>query len=176
MPSYYTYLIASLPALSFGMKPSFSLEEFFSLCARHIPETDLARIKEAVEKPDYQLNNQELPFLKKWHQFNLALRTELARLRAGRKKVDPLQYVREEVFIPSEVMHAANSAYRNLSLLDAEKILDLARWHFLEENSLGHFFDLETLIAYALKLKILWRWERINSCPKQEQLEKIIAD
>lgn len=175
MFSYYTYLIASLPTLYFGMKPFFSLEEFFSLCARHIPEADLVRIKEAIEKPDYQVNAKEISFLKKWHNFNLALRTELSRLRAARKKVGLLAHPKEEVFISSEIMHVANLAYRSPNILEAERILDLARWHFLEEASVGHFFDLETLIAYALKLKILWRWERINSCDKEKQLEKIIS-
>jgi hypothetical protein len=174
MPSYYIYLISSLPALSFGAKPPFSLDEFIDTCSRVIPNNDSEKIKGVMDDPDYKLNVRDTGVLKKWHIFNLSLRNELAGARAGRKKVDPLKYIRHDIYILASITHAAMSAYRNQNILEAEKILDLERWHFLDEVSLGRYFDIDLLIVYALKLKILIRWDKINNADKEALLKGTI--
>jgi hypothetical protein len=54
------------------------------------------------------------------------------------------------------------AAILNASPLDAEKALDETRWKALDELATGHYFDLDFLISYALKLRILERWEKIQ--------------
>jgi len=41
--------------------------------------------------------------------------------------------------------------------------LDEIRWKALDELATGHYFDLEFLVTYTLKLRILERWEKIHS-------------
>jgi hypothetical protein len=45
MPSYYTYLISSLPALSFGAKPPLGMKGFFALCEGLIADTQLSILR-----------------------------------------------------------------------------------------------------------------------------------
>jgi len=55
--------------------------------------------------------------------------------------------------------------------LEIEKRLMRAQWDFLEEQEIGHFFDLDFLIIYYLKLQILERMFSFNKEKGQQNLE-----
>lgn len=67
------------------------------------------------------------------------------------------------------------NAHRNPSILEAERMLDGERWCMLDELSLGHYFDIDFLIVYALKILILERWERIRTADSTGKLQEILA-
>jgi hypothetical protein len=48
------------------------------------------------------------------------------------------------------------------SPLDAERYLDQLRWSFLEETGARHYFDLEALVVYYLKLQLALRQEKFQ--------------
>jgi hypothetical protein len=127
-----------------------------------IPEEDSALIRKIAREPGYLFAGPGENLVEKWGRFDLMLRNELARLRASRRKKDPSLYLRSEEHADSEITHIASSAYRNTHILSAQEHLDKERWRFLEEASLGHYFDADTLCSYALKLAILIRWDKIN--------------
>jgi hypothetical protein len=174
MPAYYTYLISSLPELNFSAKPPFGLKEFFARCRELIPEKEYAILETACGQDGY-LIHRGVESLNRWINFEIALRNELARARAARKKIDPLKFLRLPDEPEASISHLALSAYRNLSVLEAEKMLDQARWEFLEELRFGHYFDLEQLLIYGLKLKLLVRWDKIQSADKEQLLNAAIA-
>jgi hypothetical protein len=68
------------------------------------------------------------------------------------------------------------AAYRSASILEAEKILDQARWNFLDALSFGHYFDFDYLLVYGLKLKILERWEKIQKADKEILLQAAVLN
>ncbi len=167
MPAYYTYLISSLPVLSFSAKIPFSLAEFFVKCSGLIPEAEIKLLCSICCQEDYALSSEAEGVLKKWVNFEVALRNELVRARAARKKIDPLKFIRLPDYPEAQISHVALTAYRSTSILEAEKILDQERWNFLEGLSFGHYFDFDYLLIYALKLKLLERWEKIQKADKQ---------
>jgi hypothetical protein len=171
MPGFYIYLISSLPMLHFGIKPPFSFARFIEICKDKIPDADLEFIKVIVEGDIYKGAQTTL---KQWTAFDIALRNELVKIRASRKHLDSLKYIRGDGYVEPYIAHIAINAYRTPSLLETEKILDEARWRMLDELTTGHFFDLDFLIAYALKLLILERWQRINSIDKPKLLEEAL--
>jgi hypothetical protein len=176
MPSYYTYLISSLPMLQVASKPALSLNDFLSRCAELIPEHDVALIRRALSTEAYSL---ELPLpgvLLKWKEFDLALRNELVRVRALRKKVDPSKFLRQDTHFDINLTHIAQAALRQVSILEAERYLDLERWKALDEISRGHYFDLDFLLVYGLKLAILERWVKIEEADKAELAVKLIPN
>ncbi|MDD3087003.1 MAG: DUF2764 family protein [Candidatus Omnitrophica bacterium] len=175
MPSYYTYLISSLPYLIFNSSPPFSLEDFFDTCLYSVSKVDLRKVKEAVTASDYQVSLKDTPLLREWHHFNLVLRNELVRARSARMKADPLKYLRNEAYFSAAVRHVAMTAYRNQNILEAEKSLDLERWRFLDEVSAGHYFDIDSLIVYALKLKILIRWDKVYNTNSEMVLKAALG-
>jgi len=176
MGAYYTYLISSLPMLNFSTKLPFSLEDFFSKCKGLIPETKIEILRNACYQETYLLNTAADDTLGKWANFEIALRNELARSRARRKKIDPLKFVRFPDSPVAHISHVAMAAYRSTSILEAEKILDLARWNFLESLSLGRYFDFDFLLIYALKLKILERWDKIQKADKESLFNAVVLN
>jgi len=172
MPSFYPYLISSLPLLHFGLRSQISFEKFLTRCREFIPQKDV-EVLEDLPLPDA---HRRVPLIiKKWRDFEAILRNELVKLRAGRKKKDPAKYLRPAGYAGSSVYHLALAAQRNPSPLEAERLLDYERWNFLEELSFGHYFDLDFLIIYAYKLLILERWERINLAEKDKLLAETLA-
>jgi hypothetical protein len=174
MPEFYTYLIASLPMLHFGAKPGCSLERFLEMCRDLIPEKDFKILERCcqgslLEQPVNQ------PTLRQWLAFEIGLRNELVKVRAIRRKVDPYKYLRSEGSEESGLYHIAANSHRIPSPAEAEKFLDQERWKKLEELSFGHYFDLDALVIYCLKLSILLRWENINSSDKQVQLKRVLT-
>ncbi|MDO8489642.1 MAG: DUF2764 family protein [Candidatus Omnitrophota bacterium] len=175
MPSYYTYLISSLPMLHFSVNPTISLEEFLGRCAQLISERDLLLIRQVISKDAYALDLPKNSILLKWKEFDLALRNELARARAARKKINAEKFLRGGASFDINITHIAQASLRQSTILEAERYLDLERWELLDELAMGHYFDLDFLLIYALKLVILERWGKISSSDKAEMAEKVLA-
>ncbi len=176
MSSYYTYLISSLPTLSFSSKMPFGLEEFFAKCKDLIPETEIQILRGICCQDAYCLPEATEGTLKKWVNFEVALRNELVRARAARKKIDPLKFIRFPDYPEAQISHVALAAYRSTLILEAEKILDQQRWDFLEHLSFDHYFDFDYLLIYALKLKILERWEKIQKADKETLFNQAVLN
>lgn len=176
MPNFYIYLISSLPMLHFTSAPAISLEAFLGLCAQFIPEQDLKLIKQVIFTDGYALDLPKKNILLKWKEFDLALRNELARARAARKKINADKFLRPGVSFDINIAHIAQASLRQNSILEAERYLSLKRWELLEDLATGHYFDLDFLLIYALKLVILERWAKIGSSDKAEMLEKTLVN
>lgn len=174
MADHYIYFISSLPALIFGAKLPLSFDNFLSRCEGLVSDGDMNVIRSAGS-PGFNYANAKNATLKKWTAFETMLRNELVKIRSSRKKVDPAKYLREDGY-PESVYtaHMAINAYRKLSPLDSEKELDLDRWRYLEELSIGHYFDLDILIIYACKLLILEKWDKIRRAETHKMLEEVL--
>ncbi|MCK9572168.1 MAG: hypothetical protein M0Q96_02695, partial [Candidatus Omnitrophica bacterium] len=94
MPAYYTYLISSLPILNFSAKLPFSLENFFDKCRNLIPDDELEVLRNLYGQNSYSSGAGQVGSLKEWVNFEVALRNELVRARASRKKIDPSKFLR----------------------------------------------------------------------------------
>lgn len=145
-----------------------------NICSRLIPEKDI-EILNSLPQIEVGLYQGSQPTLMKWQGFEIALRNELVKIRASHRRIDPLKFLRQDSYIDFSLAHIAMNAHRSPSILEGEKTLDQERWHFLDGLSFGHYFDLDTLIVYALKLLILERWEKINAADKTKILEETLA-
>ncbi len=161
------YLTASLPTLEFGIKPPISSQEFLADCQRLLSEADAKVIKQALEDQEDQAKN---PTLKAWKEFTHRLRNELVWFRATEQNKDPALFLRgERQETDPTIFDALTVAAKAPDPLSAEKILDLLSWHKLDELGMQHYFDVDQLIIYGLKLKILERYATIAS-PKGHEI------
>ena len=160
--------------LNFSAKSPFSLEEFFVRCKNLIPEKEFEILRKLGNPEIYTAHLQKLVILKQWATFEVTLRNELVRARAARKKIDPVKFLRLPDSPQAQISHLAMAAYRSTSVLEAEKMLDQARWSFLEELNFGHYFDFDYLLIYGLKLKILERWDKIQKADKESLLNAAV--
>jgi hypothetical protein len=174
MADFYPYLIASLPMLHFGMKPPFSFERFLEVCCPLIPEKDFQLLRTLPQPEQYFKKGKRHQIIRKWIEFDVALRNELVKIRATKKHIEPATYLRPDGYSGSSLAPAIMAANINTSVLDAEKTLDETRWKALEELATGHYFDMDFLIIFAYKLLILQRWENIRSADGTILLEQAL--
>ena len=170
---YYVYLISSLPMLHFGARPPFSYARFIAACEGLIPlgETDALRALNLAVQDAVSVGR---PILKKWREFDTALRNEMVKIRASRRKIDPSKHLRADGYTEARLHQAVLQAYRNPSPIDGEKALDQEKWHYLDDLSLGHYFDFDALVIYGLKLLVLEKWEKIRSADGTALAEEAI--
>jgi hypothetical protein len=175
MPGYYVYFISSLPMLRFTANLPFSAQKFLDMCAGLISKQDIEALQQSLNiRTDFSYKGPS-EVLRKWCSFNIALNNEIVKIRAARRHLAPDKYLRKDGYGSFDVVHIAIASHRSASLIEGEKILDQARWDYLEGLSFGHYFDLDFLLIYLQKLIILERWQRINSANKQELLESVLT-
>ena len=172
MKGNYCFTVASLPSLSFTEPPPLSSEDFLSKCEIELSLSDHHVLKLASLLP--KRSQKTIPqVLKKWYEWEQNIRNELVRLRAGKMGKDARAYIRGEsseysaLFLAHEIFNAD-------SPLSAQDMLDHARWKYLEELELGHYFDLEKLIIYYLKLQILEQRSLFNKEEGQKRVEELL--
>ena len=175
MPRYYTYLISSLPLLQFGMKPPFSYQRFLQICQEKIPVQEMSILERITITGDYPFADVPLSTLHKWRIFDTALRNELVRIRAARLGRGEEDYLRQQGHTEPAISRIAMNAHRNPSILEAERMLDEERWRLLDALSVGHYFDLDLLVIYAIKLLILQRWQRIRATDSAGAIETALT-
>ena len=167
MGQYY-YAVSSLPHLYFDSETYPSTEEFFQLCCENLSEADLNIFKEIYQADSGETGNG---FLRRWFSWNRSLRFELAVLRAQNLGMDFDGYQGIDKMTGTEEL--AREAYNQESPLTSEEVLERGRWGFLDELEVGHFFDLQKLLVYGLKLSILERKSRFNIDKGLENFKRI---
>jgi len=157
--SYY-YLASQLPSLSYGQKPPMSPEAFKEL-ARPLMSDEDAVLLDMVSLDPQVYADTAVPcgseFIDNWREWERVLRLNLAKHRALKVKREGA-VAAEPPVIPAD---AASAAFRAMAImespLEAEALLDKARWSAIEMLQGIDYFDCNTLLAYLLKLLILQR-------------------
>lgn len=162
--------------LNFWSKPLIGLEEFLQKCKGLVPDKEIGLLYSVCYEPPNLLNVSSNETLEKWVNFETGLRNELVKARARRKKTDPQKFIRLPDLQDAQISHVAMASYRMQSLFEAEKSLDQERWNYLEHLSTNHFFDFDFLLTYALKLKILERWDRIQKADKESLFSQTLLN
>ncbi|MDD1715460.1 MAG: DUF2764 domain-containing protein [Methanolinea sp.] len=175
MADFYPYLIASLPMLHFGEKPPFSFERFLEQCRQFIPRQDFQLIAALPVAVQFSETGTMHGVIRKYIEFEVALRNELVRLRAPRRSADPSVYLRTSPRIGTSILPPGIGTMGDLAILEDEKKLDETRWKALDEMAIGHSFDLPLLITYAYKLLILERWEKIRNADTAILLDQALG-
>jgi hypothetical protein len=94
-------------------------------------------------------------FIDNWCEWERALRLNLAKNRAAKIKYDGV--LTEPPVLPTDAEAAAHRAIAAESPLEAEILLDKARWEHIDSLMGFKYFDSNTVFAYMLKLLILQR-------------------
>ncbi|MCF8335819.1 MAG: DUF2764 domain-containing protein [Bacteroidales bacterium] len=62
------------------------------------------------------------------------------------------------------------------NLLSREKELDQLKWEKLDELTLFNYFSIEVVLAYTLKLQMVYRWMRLDEKTGRELFERLINE
>ncbi len=167
MAGYY-YLIAQLPALSPNQGAPMSSDELRELAKALMSEADAAPLSRCdldpfVASADLEaITSSGSDFVDSWLAWERSLRFSLAKARAQRLKRDAGPYETTEAE-PPDVGNAVKSALAADSPLDAELLLDKARWAAIEALGESDYFSRDTVYAYSLKLQLLERRARFHA-------------
>jgi len=172
----YEYIVASLPVL----RPEDSRSDNVNA------EALIAEIREQLSGRDQTVLDQLLAgyddeqltedfyrqilrhknrFLREWFRFDLDLRNATVgylnhQLHRAPDHDKILLEEREVEEFPE--LEAAERILRGADILQRERGLDELRWHKIDEITLLDYFDLETLLGYVAKLKIIDRWLQLD--------------
>ncbi len=176
--SQYYFLVASLPLLSYEQRDATEPQEFLALLAEHLSASDLALVRNATIDPPEGTCASASPVIRAWTGFERGLRNGLVRLRAARLSTEPGHYLRPDENgdygdTSAEIGEAAREAMAHDSPLSAEDTLNRARWLFLDQLQVGHYFDLEHIAVYYLRLQIHARRRRFDHDQGQARFARI---
>ena len=173
MAQYY-YLVASLPLLFYDSESFPSREDFLATCRQHITPRHY-RLLVSASTRDLQPTAPACKILDLWRQWEIALRNELVRLRAKDRGREAQAYLVDSpgVIAPQII---AREAFGQESPLQAEDTLNRARWNYLDELEVGHYFDIEKILVYALRLQILARKALFDEDKGREMFDKVYSE
>jgi hypothetical protein len=144
MDKYY-YLIAQLPVLYFERQPALTIEQFLNEAGKWLSPDDLKQLGQ-VELAATEIRKDDPAIIKQIKDFELSLRQELVNWRTAQKKNQDYKIAA----LPANLVREGDP-------LTVEKNLLLWRWQYLETLEFGHYFDLDFLFLYYLRLQILQR-------------------
>ncbi len=155
---YFT--LASLPHLEpAGPAPFADLNAFWAY-VDHVPDE---------WKTQFSSSTASDPTVRAYREWDLAVRTALARLR-----LEGLSWKDQESTLPAVGAEWTTRALEILEQptpLDAERVLDELRWDFIEDLGQGHQFDRVAFFVYALKLELVQRRSRLVRDRGQEAFD-----
>ena len=100
-------------------------------------------------------------FLGKWVGFEVALRNALVAERAKALDLDVHEYLVEpQLAAEADLATTINEWAAAPNPLAGMKVLDQARWRWLNDNDAWYSFVDDELAAYAARLMLLHRWDR----------------
>ena len=169
MSSYY-YILASLPHLEFESGHIPVPADFLDLCRLFLSESDMRIIESATLHPHAEAAQEApaedaqeapaVPLLEKFRRWEMGLRNELAKQRSQILNREANIRLNDEGSDCTAVSGLADSVkliMQSATPLEADRELDRLRWQYLNELGSGHYFNIEQLIVYYLRVRICIR-------------------
>ncbi|MEM5947704.1 DUF2764 domain-containing protein [Spirochaetia bacterium 38H-sp] len=149
MAQYY-YFVSSLPLLNFDQSPPMGVSSFLSECSALLQEKDYRILESVLLDRDCEFSSDFARNIREWFR---AFNNALVVFRASRLGVGAEKWLRgmpDGYF--SEMI---KPVFQHDSVVGKQEALYKFVWSFLDECGAGHFFDLEALIVYGLRLSLL---------------------
>ncbi|HYQ58761.1 MAG TPA: DUF2764 family protein [Draconibacterium sp.] len=82
-------------------------------------------------------------------------------------------YFEEHIPFHEEIFKIADF---ELELIEKEKAIDKLKWNYLEENTAFHYFTIEKILAYTIKLLLVKRWSTLDKATGIKLLNKLVDE
>jgi hypothetical protein len=180
--------MAQVPFLIYDQKPPMSSDAFKSLAQSLLNKKDADKMRHLSLDPDPVIETKSdevhptqtpekkqgvsyinpIPstgcgFIDNWREWERTLRLNLAKYRAHSFKRDN-EITSEPPVVPTEAANtAAKAVAPELSPLDAEILIDKARWSTINQLAGQNYFGINNVYAYYLKLVLMERKMSFNT-------------
>lgn len=173
MKKSYYYIVASLPSLSLHEKPNITIDAFLAVCKDFLDDNDF-NILQLISLFNVEDDRIPLDAVKRYFQWEKGIKNILVKLRAEKLGVEPEPFIRGEVIYDYFQSALAENTFNANSPLLAEELINKARWNYLDELENGHYFDIDKLAIYYIKLQLHERMSLFNQKIGQGKLDCII--
>lgn len=142
MSNYY-YLTAQLPFLDFSRRPEINREKFLNEARKWVNPSHISML-EGINIDDFLVKKNDPYVLREYKNFDYSIKKEVSLVRqsSGRETDYKISSMVKSVFAVDDP-------------LEREKKLLRLRWEFVDGVEEGHYFDLDFLTAYFIKMQIL---------------------
>ncbi len=83
------------------------------------------------------------------------------------------EYFDDDLPFSEQIFKVAES---DSSLFEREKALDKIKWDYLDENTFFHYFTIEKVFSYVVKLLITERWLKLDAETGKSLLDRLMND
>jgi hypothetical protein len=155
---HYWYFASTLTSFPFGAPPPLSVEEFDVLCSRFVDQGDLVLVRhvDVVRMGEYSACIEKSSFLKGYFEWERGVRNALVMLRARANKWDAEQWTRPGS-AGSDALQSAQAISAASDPLQVELTFEHERWNAVERLISLSAFELDSILAYKMKLLIATR-------------------
>lgn len=182
----YHYIVASLPELTSGLKfQERSAEQIIGEIRELCGKDDLALLDILQESFVPENLTQEFyqkalasgnSFIREYFTFDLKVRNAKVRY-LNRELSRPAD--KDFISIPlqeenSEEDAGIEAAFKGTDLLARERAVDDLYWEKADALSLMHWFDMNVIMAFVLKLHIIDRWNLLDEQTGREMFRKLV--
>ena len=118
-------------------------------------------------------------FLREWFSFDLDLRnTTVAYLNRQLRREDDRDMIvlegREDAEFPEQA--TAEAILQGIDILKRERGLDDLRWSKVDEITIQDYFDIEAILGFVAKLKIIDRWLQLDPETGRVLFRRMVED
>lgn len=170
MATYY-YLASTLPLLYPDREAPYTIDAFVSLALPLLSGSD---VKSLALVHEQGLEDSGIEVVQQYYRFSEGLSALLAGQRAAELGWEQKPETQGQSFINGEISRIVHSALSASSPLEAERLLDGAKFAFLEQLEAGHYFDFTSLVIYYLKLTILEREARFEQAAGEQEFRRLL--
>jgi hypothetical protein len=174
MEHYYYYFVSSLPLLRLFEEAPWSSWDFLTECARNLSRADLALLEatRTIPEPGDDAPPGTMSFA--WKNFETQLRNRIVRQIAG-QGAEAEQHLRGPEVYYSEVERAVIEAWNQSNPLERERVLDLCRWRFIDEQEgTKPFGTVDAVCMYKIRLALVEKWNRRTVEAGEKNLDEIL--
>ncbi|NQU51771.1 MAG: DUF2764 family protein [Bacteroidetes bacterium] len=140
--------------------------------------------------------NEKNTFLREWFTFELNIKNVLTAINCKRfnynsnyqlvqaginsivftlMKSNRLkhEFFEEELPFAEQIFRVAES---DSSSIEKEKSIDKIKWDYLDEETYFHYFTIEKILSFVIKLNITERWMKLDAKTGKELLDRLINE
>ncbi len=131
-------------------------------------------------------------FLREWSEYDLNLRNICAAHTARKSGLTPADIIVGSNDITQAIAKSSSADFGlkneitdldkliatldNSNLFEKEHSLDMMRWNEAEEMSTFDYFNINTVMAYLVKVNLIWRWKQLDPERGQSMFNKLISE
>lgn len=177
----YYFLVASLPTLELDGPAPVGGDEFLRACEDNVAPADYEDLGHIVHGEPEKAKH---PLVGEWLNREVLLRNAVARARAARLGLQPEPFVKECEYCEPYTESAVADIMRDDAgawpggggPLKRELALDRLRWKAIDDLAGFDHFGAPSLMAFALKLNLASRWDKMKEDAGRAVLTRFIDD